>query len=152
MWQYSTTYPGLAKFITGCITKQVKSSRDIERITGHCASRCLSTVAKSALISRWRTYKKSIHSSDKIIRNSSQTKETLYIIGTLHWSTHTLYSLSGDLSAGWSSLEFNKWNFNLSSLSSVDNVFITSTPIAAWFLLKSSKWSPTKSTKSLKRK
>ena len=39
-WSYGRVghpkaYPGLAKFIRGCITKHVKSSRAMDRTTGH---------------------------------------------------------------------------------------------------------------------
>lgn len=41
------THAGLAKFIIGCITKQVKISRAMHRTKGHCASVGLNTAARS---------------------------------------------------------------------------------------------------------
>lgn len=46
------THSGLAKFMMGCNTKQVRNSRAKHRTRGHWASLGLSTVAMMPLVSR----------------------------------------------------------------------------------------------------
>lgn len=146
--KFMLTHIGLAKFIIGCITMQVTSSRAMHRTSGHWASLGLSTTANNPPTIRWRTCNKQKHHIFILHANSLINELEGFSSGD---STHTLYSHSGDINAGWSSLETVRWCFKRSSLSSDDSVPMTSTPIAAWFLLKRSRWSPTKSTTSLEQ-